>query len=79
MTTVNTATNNSASAGQLADRVAQLMECMRRLVDKVRLFDLFLDVRNAAAAILDHTSLQDLLDRNRRVLTRRGRAARERA
>jgi hypothetical protein len=34
MTTVNTATNNSASAGQLADRVAQLMECMRRLVDK---------------------------------------------
>ena len=43
------------------------------------LFDLFLDVRNAAAAILDHTSLQDLLDRNRRVLARRGRAARERA
>jgi len=43
------------------------------------LFDLFLDVRNAAAAILDHTSLQDLLERNRRVLARRGRAARERA
>ena len=43
------------------------------------LFDLFLDVRNAAAAILDHTSLQDLLDRNRRVLARRGRAARARA
>jgi Rrf2 family protein len=42
------------------------------------LFDLFLDVRNAAATILDHTSLQDLLDRNRRVLARRGRAARER-
>ena len=35
------------------------------------LFELFLDVRNAAAAILDHTSLQDLLERNRRVL--RGR------
>jgi Rrf2 family protein len=35
------------------------------------LFDLFLDVRNAAAAILDHTSLQDLLDRNRRVLAQR--------
>jgi Rrf2 family protein len=43
------------------------------------LFDLFLDVRNAAAAILDHTSLQDLLVRNRRVLARRGRAARVRA
>ena len=42
------------------------------------LFDLFLDVRNAAAAILDHTSLQDLLDRNRRVLTRRAAQARAR-
>ena len=39
------------------------------------LFDLFLDVRNAAAAILDHTSLQDLVERNRRVLARRGREA----
>jgi len=36
------------------------------------LFDLFLDVRNAAARILDHTSLQDLAARNRRVLSRRG-------
>ena len=42
------------------------------------LFDLFLDVRNAAAAILDHTSLQDLLYRNRRVLARRGAQARAR-
>jgi len=42
------------------------------------LFDLFLDVRNAAAAILDHTSLQDLVERNRRILTRRGRATKER-
>ena len=39
------------------------------------LFDLFLDVRNAAAAILDHTTLADLLDRERRVLD--ARAARE--
>ena len=39
------------------------------------LFDLFLDVRNAAAAILDHTSLQDLVERNRRILARRGREA----
>ena len=29
------------------------------------LFDLFLDVRNAAADILDHTSLADLVERNR--------------
>ncbi len=34
------------------------------------LFDLFLDVRNAAARILDHTSLADLVERNRRVLAR---------
>src|SRR5574341_828358 len=43
------------------------------------LFDLFLDVRNAAAAILDHTSLQDLLERNRKLLSRRDRAPRLRA
>jgi Rrf2 family protein len=36
------------------------------------LFDLFLDVRNAAAAILDHTSLADVLERSRRIATRRG-------
>jgi len=34
------------------------------------LFDLFLDVRNAAAAILDHTSLADLVARNRRISER---------
>lgn len=39
------------------------------------LFDLFLEVRNSAAAILDHTSLADLVERNRRVLTRRRRDA----
>jgi Rrf2 family protein len=37
------------------------------------LFDLFLEVRNASAAILDHTSLQDVVERNRRILGRRGR------
>jgi DNA-binding IscR family transcriptional regulator len=42
------------------------------------LFDVFLDVRNAAAAILDHTSLADLVARNRRVLARRGRGAKGR-
>lgn len=36
------------------------------------LFDLFLDVRNAAAAILDHTSLADVLGRSRRIVTQRG-------
>jgi Rrf2 family protein len=40
------------------------------------LFDLFLEVRNAAAAILDHTTLADLVERNRRVLRRRARAVR---
>ena len=41
------------------------------------LFDLFLEVRNAAAKILDHTSLADLVERNRRILVRRpARAAR---
>ncbi len=36
------------------------------------LFDLFLEVRNAAAAIVDRTSLADLLERDRRVLVSRG-------
>jgi len=40
------------------------------------LFDLFLDVRNAAAAILDHTTLAQLLERDRRILARR-RAAKK--
>ena len=35
------------------------------------LFDLFLDVRNAASAIVDRTSLADLVERNRRVLAAR--------
>ena len=37
------------------------------------LFDLFLEVRNAAAQILDHTSLEDLVERNHRILARRPR------
>jgi Rrf2 family protein len=43
------------------------------------LFDLFLELRNAASAILDHTTLQDLLERNERILAKRKRAARARA
>jgi Rrf2 family protein len=37
------------------------------------LFDLFLDVRNSAAAILDRTTLEDLVTRNRKLLARRGK------
>ena len=37
------------------------------------LFDLFLDVRNAAAAILDYTTLADLLERDRKILVARRR------
>jgi Rrf2 family protein len=37
------------------------------------LFDLFLDVRNAAAAILDHTTLADVLVRNERIASHRRR------
>ncbi len=40
------------------------------------LFDLLLEVRNASAAILDNTSLQDLVVRNRRLSARRERPAR---
>jgi Rrf2 family protein len=40
------------------------------------LYEVFLDVRDAAAAILDHTSLADLVNRNRRILASRRRAAR---
>jgi Rrf2 family protein len=38
------------------------------------LFDLFLDVRNAAAAILDNTTLADLVERDARILRARGEA-----
>jgi Rrf2 family protein len=37
------------------------------------LFDVFLEVRNAAAEILDHTTLADLVSRNRRILRRRAK------
>ena len=39
------------------------------------LFDLFLDVRNAAASILDNTTLADLLARDRRILAARHEGA----
>jgi len=37
------------------------------------LFDLLLDVRNASAHILDHTTLTDVVERNQRVLANRER------
>ena len=37
------------------------------------LFDVFLDVRNAAAAILDHTTLADVLERSERIASHRRR------
>jgi Rrf2 family protein len=40
------------------------------------LFDVFLDVRNASAAILDHTSLADVVARSRRLAGHRARAKR---
>jgi len=42
------------------------------------LFDLFLELRNAASRILDRTSLADLVERNRRVLAERQRGAKRR-
>lgn len=55
---------------------AELAQRVRTEERHAGLFDIFLDVRNAAAAILDHTSLADLLERNRRILSARARKAR---
>lgn len=43
------------------------------------LFDLFLEVRNAASAIVDRTTLADLLERNGRVMAARRRPVAGRA
>jgi Rrf2 family protein len=50
---------------------AQLAERIRTEERHAGLFELFLDVRNAASAILDHTTLSDLLERDRRILALR--------
>src|SRR6185295_7872334 len=55
---------------------AELAQRVRTEERHAGLFDIFLDVRNAAAAILDHTSLSDLLERNRRVMGERARRGR---
>ena len=56
--------------------VVELTQRVRTETRQPGLFDLLLEVRNAAAGILDHTSLADLLARNRRLLAQRGREAR---
>ena len=50
---------------------AQLAERIRTEERHAGLFDLFLEVRNAASAILDHTTLAALLERDRRILEAR--------
>ena len=51
--------------------VAELQDRVRTEKRHPGLYDLFLEVRNAAAAIVDRTSLADLLERDRRVLAAR--------
>jgi Rrf2 family protein len=59
-----------------AVELAQLVRTEER---HAGLFALFLDVRNAASAILDHTTLADLLERDRRLLAARARGGAEKA
>ena len=54
---------------------AELTRLVRTEPRHAGLFDLFLDVRNAAASILDNTTLADLLARDRRILVARHEAA----
>jgi Rrf2 family protein len=54
--------------------LGDVFELERRLKTEPRhpgLFDLFLELRNAASAIVDRTTLADLLERDRRVLAAR--------
>jgi len=59
----------------LGDAV-ELAQRVRTEARHAGLFDLFLDVRNAAAAILDHTSLADVVGRSRRLAGQRAVRAR---
>jgi Rrf2 family cysteine metabolism transcriptional repressor len=58
---------------------AQLAERIRTEERHAGLFELFLDVRNAASAILDHTTLSALLERDRRIVAARRRKERSHA
>ena len=51
--------------------VVELHRLVRTAPRHAGLFELFLEVRNAAAGIVDRTSLADLIERNRRVLAER--------
>ncbi len=52
--------------------VVELQRLVRTEKRHAGIFDVLLDVRNAAAAIVDHTSLADVATRNRRILSARG-------
>ncbi len=54
----------------------ELAQRVRTEARHAGLFDLLLEVRNASAGILDNTSLQDLVLRNRRLSSRRERPGR---
>jgi Rrf2 family transcriptional regulator, cysteine metabolism repressor len=54
---------------------AELAHRVRTEPRHAGLFDLFLDVRNAASAILDHTSLADVLARSRSLAGRKAKRA----
>lgn len=59
--------------------LGDLQELTRRVATEPRhagIFELLLEVRNAASAILDHTTLADLSERDRRLQARRRRARR---
>ena len=58
---------------------AELAHRVRTEPRHAGLFDLFLDVRNAAAAILDHTTLAQVVERNRRILAQRRRGTARRS
>ena len=51
--------------------VVELTRRVRTERQRAGLYELFLDVRNAASAILDHTTLADLLERDRRLIAAR--------
>ena len=51
--------------------VVELQHLVKTEARNPGLYDLFLEVRNAASAIVDRTSLADLVERNRRVLAAR--------
>jgi Rrf2 family protein len=59
----------------LGDAV-ELAQRVRTEARHAGLFDVFLDVRNAAAEILDHTSLADVLQRSRSLAKQRGARSR---